>query len=223
MSKTVKMIPLLGLALLTILGTRAEAHYIVMGGRCYWHSGQCVRQDEDVPPPPAPINDILITETIARPGSVEILCPGSPLPIVKQFNLSNDGVTLVVQQPIAPGNITERRDPNTGKNISTNLEWDGVISDAIFLEDPKLSPKDPQDFNFCSGLVPLDTIIRSMSVEMNLYLKADPTTSHSTWKGTCALSNKFSFTNFPKNVPPRGVAFDCSTTERCHLKECVKP
>ncbi|MGH8611686.1 MAG: hypothetical protein ACREYF_06495, partial [Gammaproteobacteria bacterium] len=77
-------------------------------------------------------------------------------------------------------------------------------------------PRDDLDFDFCSGSLPLDMIIRTMSVEMNLYFDGIPK-SHSTWEADCTLSNKYNFTNFPKNLPPRGVAFDCATIGTpCH-------
>lgn len=218
MYKTAMRVMMIGLV--ALLGAEAEAHYVVIKGRCVWHSGECVRQDEDVPKPPIPINDIPISEIVARPKSVEILCPGGPHGIVKQIDLTNDGVTLAARKRIDPSDITERRDPVNNSNMSTNLEVQGIISDAIFLEDPAL-PRDSGDFDFCSGLVPLDMIIRSMSVEMNLYLNSDPTKSHSTWKaGTCTLSDTFNLKNYPKNVPPRGAPFDCSGTFGCHEGVC---
>ncbi len=245
MSKTVKRVSetvkrvtrVMMVGLVTIMGVQAEAHYIVIGGRCYWHSGQCVRQDEDVPPPP--IVDIPRGDIVARNVSVEVLCPGFPQPPFITFVLPAEQ-TLAARAPIDQGDFTERQKRGGGviSNISTNLEWDGVISDALFEENP-LNPN-AEDFDFCAGQRPRDVIIRSMSVQMNLYCvdaDLDPKSPtycpsppvpppgvqkpHSAWKATCTLSDKFNFINYPKNFPSRAAtSFDCSAIATCHGENC---
>ncbi|MGH8531762.1 MAG: hypothetical protein ACREV1_03290 [Gammaproteobacteria bacterium] len=214
MYKTAMRVMMIGLV--AMLGVEAEAHWIIVRGKCYWHSGECVRQDKEVPDPPIP--DPAVTappeaELVARPTQVEILCPGGNVEVI---NLSN--VTLASRAPIVQGDITERRDPK-GNFISRNLEVQRIVSDGLFLENPA-------DFSFCSGLSPEDVIIRAMSVEMNLYCfdgQCSKATPHSAWRAeSCTLSDKFNFKNYPKKYPPRGTLFECSGISTCHgEKECA--
>lgn len=208
MSKTVKrVITVTMIGVVAMLGVTAEAHYVVIRGRCYWHSHECSRQDTDVRDP-VPI--LLTGEVISTTNRVELLCPGG--------NVEGEPVTLTARKPIVPSDTT--RVTNSQGQISRNAEWTVIVSDGYFLAS-----------TFCPGSVPpvppQDVIIREMSVKMNLYCSSrtdrecsgTPGAPHSTWEATCTLPGGFNFSN----LPARGTRYDCKETRRCHGVECGKP
>jgi hypothetical protein len=205
MSKRVIRIMMVGLV--AMLGATAEAHYIVVRGQCIWHSGECTRKDDqpDPPPPPPPLdptNPPPLGEVRMTPTSVEILCPNGIT--VKQFVLKKE--QLVAQRPLVPADITKTTNED---GINTYAEWGVIASDTHFFL---------ADTTTCPGF-PKDVIIRSMSVEMNLYdLKLDPTATkpHSAWRATCTLPVEF---KLPQKPPPRGVPYQCTTDNTCHEPE----
>jgi hypothetical protein len=71
MSKTVKTIGLLGLALLAMLGTKAEAHYIYANGRWIYHSVGCIAELESVLDPATVPSSV---ECVVNTKWVETLC-----------------------------------------------------------------------------------------------------------------------------------------------------
>ena len=53
-SKTVKRVmTVMMIGLVAMLAAKVEAHWVVVKGRCFWHSGECVRKDKEVDPPPS--------------------------------------------------------------------------------------------------------------------------------------------------------------------------
>lgn len=213
MYKRVMRVMMVGL--LAMLGAKAEAHYIVVGGRCYWHSGECTRKDKDVQDP-VPILFPPIGEVVVTPKEVEILCSDG---IVHKPDLASEELALSTRNPIVQSNIT--RVITAGSKTSRNAEWSGIVSDAHFLEDPTST--------FCgkSG-PPVEAIVRTMAVKINLYCSpitdtkcfSKPNEPHSTWQAEkCTLPAAFDV----KNLPARGTRYDCSGISICHGKECPIP
>ena len=96
MSKTVKTIGLLGLTLLAMLGTTAEAHYTYARGTYYDHSVGCDVTIGSVPYPP----DRLEVKCQVHATQVELLCPGN---VTEILNLVNSPLRLVADVQIDPG------------------------------------------------------------------------------------------------------------------------
>lgn len=218
MSKTViGVLTVIIIGLVAVLGSKAEAHWINVFGRCYWHSGECVRKDKDASDP---VPSETLGELVATVERLEILCPGPTIPT----SLIVDGAWTLTsgKKPIVQADITNV----TGDITTRTAEWSSVVSDgyAFFLRE--LGGTACPDVNGMT-VEPLDVIIRSMSpVEMNLY--CSPATDkqcnteagvpHSEWRAeTCELSSKFNFTNYPKNVPNPGVPYQCSNITTCHV------
>ncbi len=211
-SKTVKSVmTVMMVGLIAMLGAKAEAHWVVVKGRCFWHSGECVRQDKEPAPDPVPILLPPIGEVVVTPKQVEILCDG----IVQKLDLSSEQWTLATRRPIVGSDITRVTNPR-GK-VSRNGEWAVIVSDAHFLEDP--------DSIFCPKSTPKDVIIREMAVKMNLYCSrltdkacfSKPDEPHSSWEAkTCTLPVGFNLEKYPENLPPRGTPFACSNITTCH-------
>lgn len=221
-SKTVKRVmTVMMISLIAMLGVEAEAHYIVVKGRCYWHSHDCSRQDKDVPDP-VPFLFPPIGEVVATPKQVEILCAGGiVIDLSKLIDLSN--WTLAARKPIVQSDITKVTSEGT---VRRNAEWAVIVSDAHFLEDPTSTFSTFCEASGTSG-PPQDVIIRAMSVKMNLYCSSlidkkcfgKSGVPHSTWQAdTCTLPDTFNF----RNLPSRGTRYDCSGTSRCHEGVCEK-
>jgi hypothetical protein len=203
MSKQVKFISKSVMGVMTVgvvamLGADAEAHYVVVNGRCYWHSGECVRKDKDAEDPDL-LNPPPIGELVATLKQVEILCPGGNIVV-----LDKDPGTLVAKKPIVQGDITNVTNVTSLRESKPYAEWAVIVSDTHFLADTR----------FCS-VPPQDVIIRSMSVKLNLYPDGDLSKpAHSSWEaGTCILPAEF---KFPQKPPTRGVGYACSGITICH-------
>ena len=84
MSKTVKTIGLLGLTLLAMLGTTAEAHYTYVRGKYYYHSVGCDVTIGSLPVHP----DRLEVKCQVHATQVELLCPGNVTEILNFVNFS---------------------------------------------------------------------------------------------------------------------------------------
>ncbi len=206
MSKTAKrVLTVMMVGLIEMLGVKAEAHYIVIKGRCYWHSLECYREDKEPDTRgPAPLVELLATPTI-----VEGLCNG----IAAKLVLPDPPVTLAAPRtPIGEGDFTERRAPN-GTIASRNLEVQRIVSDALLYQFSCPPPSSPD-------VTPTEVIVREWSsVQMNLYLKKNQSIPHSAWKaGTCTLSGTFDITD-PNKLPPGGALYNCKETLSCHVDQ----
>jgi hypothetical protein len=76
MFKRVKTIGLLGVGLLAMLGTKAEAHYIFVNGKWVWHSVGCQSTIGDLPNPPDPLIakcDVITIQVDARCPDLSIV------------------------------------------------------------------------------------------------------------------------------------------------------
>ncbi|MGQ0593052.1 MAG: hypothetical protein ACT4QB_10480 [Gammaproteobacteria bacterium] len=233
MSKTVKRVmTVMMMGLIAMLGVvKAEAHYIVVKGRCIFHSLECGREDEEVPDPTPvpnpslvslPLSEVVaqpslpLSEVVAKPDRVEILCADGR---VRFISLPDESVTLTAEKKaIAPSDFTEVKNLDS-KVIDRNLQFQGIVSDTHFLDDPTICPRS----------TPEEVIIRRTSVEINLYCspetdrecstKADQ--PHSSWIARrCTLPFRFTFFF---NRPTRGAPYDCSGISTCHGDECLKP
>ena len=127
MSKTVKRVmTVMMVGLVAMLGAKAEAHWVNVGGRCVWHSFECSRMDTNRPPPPD--NPLPFVELLATPIHGQVLCPGTP-PVPKDIGLTEPMRTRRTQLTLS--DITQLQDPVSGDAISTS-EWQRIISDAFF-------------------------------------------------------------------------------------------
>lgn len=216
MSKTVKGVSetakrvtrVMMIGLVAMLGAEAEAHWVVVRGKCYWHSLECVREDTEVPDP-VPILFPPLVELVASPIKVEGLCPdsdGDGVLEVENIPLPNNPVILATPRTrIDQRDITERRGTN-----SRYLEVERIVSDALFYTT-----------SCSSGLSPIEVIVRVWSsVEMNLYLNSVQPIPHSAWRaGTCTLPDEFHLTD-PINLPPPGALYKCGKITTCHANNC---
>jgi len=206
MSKTVKRaMTVMMVGLVAMLGVKAEAHYIVVKGRCYWHSLECGREDKDPGSgrPPASV------ELVAVPAVVDLLCPNPPhvesitIPSTERIILATPRTRLDQER-----DTTEERRAS-GDIISRTVEWQRIVSDALFYT--------PSSIVSCASRAsPMEVIVRTWSsVKMNLYLPGSRL-PHSSWEATggCTLPPEFNFTNLP-----RGAPYTCSKPIACHEGE----
>ncbi len=215
MSKTVKRVmTVMMIGLVAMLGAKAEAHWVILKGQCYWHSGECVRKDEDPPIEPPPLNESPpLGETRAIPTSVEILCPDGTIRTFSQLP-SPEALELIAQRRIVEADITRVRN----LDAKPFAEWGVPVSDALFFKEAFMGALT------CPNSIPpipRDVIVRVMQVKVNLYTDCAQTpcvgqTPHSGWMATCTLPDKFNFNPpYPKNVPFRGALFECSNISIC--------
>ena len=94
MFKRVKTIGLLGVGLLTMLGTKAEAHYMYVNGKWVWHSVGCPVTIGDIPSSPDPGIVICDVNTV----QVEAECPDGS--ITQPLSIQ---VSLTAQEQLDPG------------------------------------------------------------------------------------------------------------------------
>jgi hypothetical protein len=206
MSKTVKAVKrvmtVMMIGLVAMVGGKAEAHWIVVKGRCVWHSLECYREDKEPDiGAPAPLVELVATPTI-----VEGLCNGTVEKIA--LPTGTETVTLAVPRTIiGKGDFTEGRRPN-GTIVSRNLEVARIVSDALLYQFSCSLP----------DVTPTEVVVREWSnVQMNLYLNNNQSTPHSAWRAaTCTLPGPVPFD--PKNLPPSGTPYVCPTDsiKTCH-------
>ena len=194
------------IGLVEMLGAKVEAHWIVLKGHCYWHSGECVREDTD----PGPINPPPLGQLVAKAEEVELLCPVDPTdPTSPQHveTITPGTILSTPRTPIGERAITQRRNPLNGQILSKNLEWQRVVSDAFFYTTPCPSNK----------ASPTQVLVRTWSnVKLNLYSNNGPQ-PHSAWQaGKCELPLAFDLNpTTPEPPPHRGVLYECSNISIC--------
>jgi hypothetical protein len=201
MSKTVKTIGLLGLALLAMLGTKAEAHYIYVNGRWIYHSVGCIAELESVLNPATVPSSV---ECVVNTGLVETLCQG-PNGLVHTVSLPIQ-VTLVSKALIAPGDVT-------GPGLA---EVEVIVPDAPLL-NVNLNPA-------CVNSTPIAVLIHNMASTITVFrcvgLVADPCLVRlvtSTAEAQCELPAQFNLENYPANLPPDGTPFTCTDLISAHV------
>jgi hypothetical protein len=109
--------------LVAMLGAKAQAHYIVVQGKCVWHSLECRWEAKDAEPP-GEVNSEATT------SSVEIKCPDGTV------EKKDTQVTLVQQQPIVPADITKH-----GKlEVVSAFPLEPLLIPGFCKADPTWSP-----------------------------------------------------------------------------------
>jgi hypothetical protein len=191
MSERVTIVTMVGL-LVAMLGSTAEAHYIMVKGKLKWHSLNCVMDFKEVPSPDLNPAEV---ECVAEPKLVEILCVDDPVKTtqrqVVQVNLSKTPVTLVAKKRIDQNDMTD----------TTNAHVEVIISDEPFL-----------NFGVCEALnlIAIDVLIRNYtSVKIKTYGCVGPDPDPCLQKVLAStfsvagytLPNKFNLVNYPKNLP----------------------
>lgn len=97
MFNRVKTICVLGVGLLAmLLGTTAEAHYMYVRGKYYYHSVGCEVTIGSVPVHPDPLE----VKCQVDATQVELLCPGN---VTEILNFGNSPLRLVADVQIPPG------------------------------------------------------------------------------------------------------------------------
>jgi hypothetical protein len=188
MFKRVKTIGLLGIGLLAMLGTKAEAHYMYVNGKWVYHSIGCQATIGSLSDPP----DRLVVECVVDTAVVETLCPDMSivsLPIQ---------VRLVAQVLITPGQAQVEE-----------VKVEVIVSDAPLL-NVNLNPS-------CGDSTPTDVLIRNMDSTISIFQCAGPVGDPCSVRlltsiaaAQCELPAKFKLDNYPKNLPPDGTRYTCT-------------
>ena len=188
MSKTVKTIGLLGLALLAMLGTTAEAHYTYARGTYYYHSVGCDVTIGSVAYPP----DRLEVKCQVDATQVELLCPGN---VTQILNFGNSQLRLVADAQLDPG--------------ETRVEVD--VDDSPLLDSPLLMTCD-------GSQPPLNVLIHSMVAKVTISKCASlveclvPLVTETAVTG-CVLPAQFNF----DNLPPDYTEYTCTAPFKVHV------
>jgi hypothetical protein len=220
MSKTVKRVMTVMMIGVAMLGAKAEAHWINLFGRCVWHSGECVRTDEDPKPNPISNNPNAphpVGEARVMPTSVDFLCPNGDIITLPDTTTPLDPVLLVAKRQIAPGDVTNATRLNTGTTTSF-AHWGVSFSEGAFLKNPVCTLNG-------RSVLPNYALIRSMTVQMNLYCVESTnanntpcpsqTSPHSTWSATCT-SDFNNMPGYPDDLP-YGASYTClESSSPCH-------
>ena len=187
MFKRIKTIGLTLVALLAMLGTKAEAHYMYAGGDWYYHSVGCQATIGSLLNPPDP----LAVQCVVTTALVETLC--SDLSIVSL----PIQVSLSAQVQIPPG--------------QTQVEV--LVSDSPLLNPTvnnacgSLVPIDVLIRNFASVV----TISKCVGLGCLVQLVT------STAAATCTLPAGYNLVNYPANLPPDGTPFTCTNPVIVHV------
>lgn len=187
MSKSLKMLGLLGVTLLAMLGTQSEAHYMYVRGDYYYHSVGCDVTIGSLASPPDPV----AVQCLVVTAQVETLCPDlSIVNLPLQLNLSaqtqlSAGQTrvevIVSDSPLL--------DP------TANSACGGVTPTAALIR----SFASTVTISKCSGLGCAVKLVTSTAAT------------------TCTLPATFDLTSYPANLPPDGTAFTCSSPIIVHV------
>ena len=200
MFKRALTIGLLGVSLVTLLGTSAEAHYQGYSAGVHVSSIECILGIKSVPNPdthPAAVQCVVTT------ALTEILCLNPNGREVRSGRLTRR-VALVAQEAIDQRDITDKR---RGK-----AEVKVLVPD-----DPLLNPE------FCINpqWIPIDALIRELTAVFNVYECVGPAenpclvlgTLASTVEADCILPAEFNF----DNLPPPGTPYECAVGDFVHV------
>jgi hypothetical protein len=187
MFKRVKTIGLLGVALLAMLGTKTEAHYMYVGGDWVYHSVGCQVTIGSLASPPDP----LAVGCLVVTAQVETLCPDqSIVSLPLQLNLS-----ALVQ--ILAGQ-TQVEVP-----VSDNPLLDPTVNTAC----GGVTPIDALIRNFAS------TVTISKCFGSGCLVKLVTSTAVT----TCTLPALYDLLSYPAHLPPDGTAFTCASPIITHV------
>lgn len=178
MFKRIKTIGLLGIGLLAMLGTKAEAHYVYYNGHWYYHSVGCQVEIGSMETAPATV------KCVVTPTLVETLC--TDLSIVTGLTITGFSIEAQVQEI----------EPDNGQaTVEVSIDPD---DDALLQEVINLYPL------VCGG-TPIDALIRSMASTVTIYKcvgSSDPCSSlllTYTKNVTCALPSGCTLDECPNN------------------------
>lgn len=187
MFKQIKTAGLLSMGLFALFAGKADAHYMYIGGEYYYHSVGCEAIIGSIPNPPDPLSVGCVVTT----ATVETLCPDHSivsLPI--QLSLS-------AQLQVPPGQS------QVEVTVSDNPLLDPLVNTA------------------CGGAAPLDALIRSFASVVTISkcssLGCLVQLVTSTAASTCNLPAQYDLLNYPLNLPPDGITFNCSSPIVVHL------
>jgi hypothetical protein len=187
MFKRVKLSGLLGVALLAMLGTKAEAHYMYVDGEYYYHSVGCQVTIGSLASPPDPLACGCLVVT----AQVETLCPDlSIVSLPIQLNLSN--------QVLIPPGQTQVEVPVSDKPLldpAVNTACGGVAPIAALIRNFASTVT----ISKCFGLGCLVKLVTSTAVT------------------TCTLPALYDLVNYPANLPPDGAPFTCASPIIAHV------
>lgn len=185
MCKTVKTIGLLGVGLLAMLGTKAEAHYMYVNGDWVYHSIGCQATIGSLLNPPGP----LVEECVVNTAMVETLCPDLSivsLPIQ---------VSLVAQVLMAPG----------------QTQAEVIVSDAPLLDvnlNPSCGDSTPTDVLILN----MNSTISIFQCVGPVVAPCSVRLLTSTAAAQCELPAQFNLDNYPENLPPDGTPYTCTNS-----------
>jgi len=202
MFKRVLMLGLLGVSLVALLGTGAEAHYQGYIAGVHVKSLVCTVSLKSVPSLDA---HPAITECIVTTGSVEILCK-NPAGHDVLPGESATQVTLVDQAPVEQS-VAEKKKGRA--HVSVEVD-DTPLLDPEFCVNP--------------NWIPVAVLTRSLTSEINTYACVGPDTDPcsvrelaSTVVQQCELPAQFNFDNYPNNLPSVGTPYDCPIQTFVHV------
>lgn len=192
MFKRAKIIGLFGFALISMLGTQAEAHYLYANGTWYYHSVGCAANIDAVL---NPTTNPAAVECLVNTSVVETLCPDSNI-ISSPIQAS-----LVAQTPITSSDVS-----------GSQAHVEVVVPDTPLLNvNLNLS---------CGNSNPVSALIRTMTSTVTVFrcvgLGADPCSVRlvtSTATATCTMDAKYN----PGNLPPPGTAYTCTNPLIAHV------
>jgi len=182
MFKRIKVIGLTLVGLLAMLGTQAEAHYMYVDGRYYYHSVGCGVTIGSVPTPPDPFAVTCAVVTT----QVETLCPGgSIVGALLQVNVS--------AQVLDPG----------------ETEVDVLVDDAPLLDgdvNNACGGSDPTDvlIREMATTVTISKCVSLVGDPCSVLLLT------STAVATCELSEDYDLEDYPDNLPEVGTDYTCT-------------
>jgi hypothetical protein len=201
MFNRLKMIGLTLVGVLAILsGTRAEAHYMYVNGRYYYHSVGCEAAIASTEADPWTV-DCAVATTL-----VETLCQRSGSFVYPPV-LSPIQLHLVAQGPIAP---------------NSSLQLEAIVSDAPLL-NVNLNLACSIYSTPLAVATPAVVLIHNLTSVLNVYqctsssCSGEDRTLTSTASTSCTLPLQFNLQNYPANLPPVGTEYNCLSPQAFHV------
>lgn len=187
MFKRIKTIGLILVALLAMLGTKAEAHYMYVNGEYYYHSVGCQATIGSLSNPPDP----LAVQCVVTTAQVETLCQDlSIVSLPIQLSLS-------AQVQIPPGQT----------QVEVLVSDSPLLNPAVNNTCGNLAPIAALIRNMASTV----TISQCVGSDCSVRLVT------STAQAQCALPAGYNLSNYPANLPPDGTPFTCTAPVTVHV------
>lgn len=187
MFKRVTKIGLLGVALLAMFGTKAEAHYMYAHGDWVYHSVGCQVTIGSIPSSPVST----VVHCLVVTAMVESLCPDeSIVSSALQLNLSSQVQTTSGQTYVEVP-------------VSDSPLLNHALNNACGSDDP--------DAALIRTMASTVTISKCVGLGCAVQLVT------STAVATCTLPSGYSLVNYPANIPPDGTPFTCTSPVVVHV------